>query len=175
MFSKAINGITLTGEVADRLFSNITATGAIDYSFAATLRALLHKRLPQDRTVLLSVIPKQYYLDEIESASTSDNLRRFIPDGIRTSVPSRHSITIVHATQQGVGAKMMQIVRENAGVGKRHMSDHTRRDDLQVFYARKLNALFYTDDAGKNTVIFTDKLELKHFHALQMIDRKSVV
>jgi len=40
---------------------------------------------------------------------------------------------------------------------------------LQVFYARKVKALFYTDENEWNTIIFTDKMELKHFHVLQML------
>jgi len=64
---------------------------------------------------------------------------------------------------------MLEIVRANIGAGKRYLSDFTRLDDLHVFFARKAKALFYTDAAGGNTVIFTDTLELKHFHALQMM------
>jgi hypothetical protein len=49
------------------------------------------------------------------------------------------------------------------------MPGYTRREDLHIFYARKLKALFYTDEDQHNTVIFTSNLELKHFHALQMM------
>jgi hypothetical protein len=47
------------------------------------------------------------------------------------------------------------------------MRSYTLQEDLRIFYARKLNALFYIDESKRNTVIFTDNLELKHFHALQ--------
>ncbi|MCL2698150.1 MAG: hypothetical protein FWE74_08730 [Oscillospiraceae bacterium] len=49
------------------------------------------------------------------------------------------------------------------------MSNYALQEDLRVFYARKLNALFYHNEADRNTVIFSDKLELKHFHTLQMM------
>jgi len=64
---------------------------------------------------------------------------------------------------------MLETVKANAGAGKRYLSEYTRRDDLHVFFARKTKALFYTDTAGENTIIFTDTLELKQFHALQMM------
>jgi len=75
----------------------------------------------------------------------------------------------VYITFSDAGEKMLEVVKANADIGKRHLSDYTRREDLHVFYARKANALFYTDAAEMNTVIFIDKLELKHFHALQMM------
>jgi hypothetical protein len=46
MFLKEISRITLTNDIADRLFDNITAASyALDKTFLATLRAVLHKRL----------------------------------------------------------------------------------------------------------------------------------
>jgi hypothetical protein len=64
---------------------------------------------------------------------------------------------------------MLEVVRNNIGKGKRYMTDYTRRDDLKVFFARKTNSLFYTDATERNTIIFTDKLELKQFHVMQMM------
>jgi len=98
-------------------------------------------------------------------------MRWFAPEETLVSPESGHNITIVHTAlaYPGAGEKMLEIVRANAGTGKRYMSNHTRQDDLQVFFARKLKTLFYTDDTGRNTIIFAEKLELKHFHALQMM------
>jgi hypothetical protein len=81
----------------------------------------------------------------------------------------RYNICIIYTTQQGAGELMLETVKANAGTGKRYLSSYTRREDLRVFYARKLNALFYTDADNRNTIIFTDKLELKHFHVIQMM------
>ena len=49
------------------------------------------------------------------------------------------------------------------------MSNYKLCEDLRIFYARKLNALFYYSETDRNMVIFTDKLEIKQFHALQMM------
>ena len=92
-----------------------------------------------------------------------------MPDAVlRLGMPG-HSITIIHMMQPDSGAKMLEIVKANAGQGKRYLDNYNRRDDLHVFYARKVKALFYTDDTERNTIIFVEKMELKHFHALQMM------
>jgi len=172
VFNKAIHSTTLTTETAERLFSNIAASNVPDISFLATLRALLRKRLPHGETVKLTVRPLHMLRSEIEVSSVQSCMSAFIPDGVKYPAPSCHSILIICTAYPDAGEKMLEIVRANAGVGKRYMSGYTLREDLRVFYARKLKALFFTDDTGRNTVIFTDKLELKDFHALQMMVSK---
>ena len=170
MFNKSILSFstTLTSEAADRLFSNIDSLGAPDSSFLATLRALLRKRLPQNETVRLTVKPLYMSRESMESSSIQANMNAIIPDGVKYPVASEYNIFIIYNTvSSDAGAKMLEIIRANVGTGKRFMSDYIRQEDLRVFYARKLNTLFYSDN--RNTVIFTDKLELKQFHVLQMM------
>jgi len=169
MFNKAIYGTTLTTEAAGRLFSNIIASDAPDQSFLSTMCALLRKRLPTDESVQLVCKKLHLSTNDISYATTSDCMSWFIPEIIRYPRPFEHIISIVYTAQQDAGEKMLDIIRANIGTGKRHMSSYMRRDDLKVFYARKINALFYTDTDNRNTVIFADQMELKHFHALQMM------
>jgi hypothetical protein len=159
----------LTSEVADNLFSRIDATNAPDSTFLSTMRVLLHKRLPQNETVRLTCKAKNYTAQDISNASVAACMGNFMPELVQQSSAPGHNIYIIYALQVGTGEKMLDMVKANIGVGKRYMSNFTRRDDLQVFYARKANALFYTDDTERNTVIFAEKMELKHFHALQMM------
>lgn len=169
MFSKGMYSTTLTSEAADRLFSNITASNVPDQSFLATIRALLRKRLPQDESVRIECKELHFSVNDITSATISACMNCFVPEAVRHSLTAEYNIFIVYTTYVDTGEKMLEIVKDNAGIGNRYMNGYTRRDDLKVFYARKLNALFYTDDTGRNTVIFTDRLELKNFHALQMM------
>ena len=71
MFNKTIHGTVLVSEVADRLFSNIAATGSLDQSFLATLKALLRKRLPQNETMQLTCRRLYQSIQELESVSAS--------------------------------------------------------------------------------------------------------
>ena len=171
MFNKGIYKTTLTSDVADKLFSNITSENVnrLDSSFLATLRALLRKRLPQDETVKLACCEVHVTYQQMTEASSNQCMNWFLPDDIRLSQTYGHNIYIVYATGANAGDKMLDIVKAYAGNGNLHMSNYTRRDDLHVFYARKAKSLFYTDDTQRNTVIFTSKMELKHFHVLQML------
>ena len=167
MFNKGIYETMLTSEVAERLFSNITASNALDQTFLATLRIMAHKRLPQNETVHFTCKRIRRSVSELSYATANDCMSWFTPDAVRHPVTSEHGIHIVYEEYPEAGEKMLEIV--NANVGRRYLSNYKRRDDLQVFYARKAKALFYTDDTEKNTIIFAKQLELKHFHVLQMM------
>ena len=169
MFTKAILSTTLTSEAADRLFSNITASYAPDKSFLSTLRALLRKRLPQGESVQVNCRNIRITENEVIAASVSQCMGWFVPQGVQLQTTTGYNIFIQYAANPEVGNKMLDIVRSNAGENKRHLRDYKRRDDLRVFFMRKVNALFYTSADERSTIIFTDKLELKHFHALQMM------
>ena len=124
MFNKAIYETALTGEVADRLFSNIHAQGAPDSSFLATMRVLLRKRLPQDKTARLTVRPLHMSRENIENSSLSANMNAVIPDGAKYAVDSEHNVFIVYNNHSpDAGEKMLDIIRANAGIGKRYMSE----------------------------------------------------
>ena len=170
MFTKEIYETILTSEVADRLFSNINDSNTLDKSFLTTLRALLHKRLPSDETVWLRcnrINRHDWPIQDISQASDSDVMNYIVPTQPQRS--RQHSITIVYTSEHETGTDILEIVKANTGEGKRYMSSFKRRDDLQVFYARKMKALFYTDDSERYTVIFAEKLGIKQFHALQMV------
>lgn len=169
MFNKRIAETTLTGETADRLFSNITAQNAPDQSFLATLRALCYKRLPADESIRLTVLAKNDDLSQAETASPAAYINALIPSEFRVPASSIHNIVLIYTLRQEAGEKMLETVKAHAGADKRYMRNYIGRDDLRVFYAHKLRAMFYTDTAQQNTIIFTDKLELKQFHALQMM------
>jgi hypothetical protein len=169
VFNKPIASTTLTSKAADRLFSNITAVNTPDDSFLATLRALMRNRLPQNES--LRITCKEIHITENEIAATTPArcVHWFVPSDYIYYSAYQRNIVIVYAANPIVGEKMIEIVKKHVGKSKRHMDKFDRREDLRVFYVRKLNALFYTDVNEYNTVIFTDKFELKHFHVLQMM------
>jgi len=169
MFNKAIHSTTVTSVVADRLFSNITDSYAIDKTFLATLRALLRNRLPHNEKARVVCWAVNCSESEISNMTASQCMSLFIPPVLQQQAATAHNIFIVRASNTNVGEKMLDIVKANAGTGRRYMSNYMCRDDLRVFFARKVNALFYTDAGERNTVIFAANLELKHFHALQMM------
>ena len=169
MFKKAIHETTLTSEAADRLFFNITSVNAPDQSFLTTLRVLLYKRLSQEETVKVTCRSLQFSEFEFHSTIASKRMELIIPDAFQHYVTQGYNIYIIHTGNLEISNEVLEFVKENVGKKKRYLSNYNCRDDLKVFYARKLNALFYTDDEGRNTFIFASKLDLMRFHALQIM------
>ena len=169
MFNKIIDAVTLTSEVANRLFSNITDVSTPDKSFLATLRALLRTRLPQTENVQLYNRVLHLYGNNISSMTPSKFMDLFNIELSRNVLSEGYSISIISASSPDAGEAMLEKIRANAGTGKRYMSDYIRHDDLQVFFGKRVNALFYRHTNERNIIIFVDKQELKQFHALQMM------
>ena len=171
MFTKPIYSTPLTGETPDRLFSNITASGALDQTFLTTMRILLHKRLPENERVHLICKSLYYSVNEIESVTEKQAMSWFIPGEtqLKDSASKTHRIIIVYTLNQDTGTKMLEMVRAKFISEKRNSSGFSLQEDLRVFYARKCNALFYHNAVENMTVIFTDKLDYKQFHSLQMM------
>jgi len=122
MFSKNIYETTLTSEVAGRLFSNVIATNALDQSFLATLRALLHRRLPQNESVQLTCTKVFRTMQEFDYGTPADVFSWILPDAVNYPVPFAHGIHIIHTAYPEVGEKMMEIVRANAG--RRYLTNY---------------------------------------------------
>ena len=169
MFNKPIYTSTLTSEVANRLFSNITASRDLDQTFLSTLRALLQKRLPKEETLKFSCKGMHAYEAEFIDMTAEQQLNYLIPESIRRLPESEYGVHIIYTPKPNVGSMAQDVLKANLNIVKRLLPGYNPRDDLQVFYARKAKSLFYTDATGRKTIIFTGSLELKHFHVLQMM------
>ena len=81
MFSKEISGLTLTNGIASTLFQNITGNKfRSDESFVATLRALLHSRVPKEESVTLQYSSTDYSAGQLSDSAPRDCVRAFIRD-----------------------------------------------------------------------------------------------
>jgi len=70
-------------------------------------------------------------------------------------------------TGKGDETQLLEMARTYFGAGKRYFDTYALQEDLRVFYIKKLNGLFYTNNSS--TVIFVDSLDFRKFHALQMM------
>jgi len=159
MFAKEISRMTLTNDIAGRLFDNINAANfSTDRTFAATLRALLHKRLPAGQSVAMTLLP-------LGRAATTPDI---IAGDIRCSDTGHdYTIYIAYPQDKSMGSQILEAVRSDFGQGTRYYNTHTLQEDLRVFYIKKLNGLFYT--SSNSAIIFLDYLDIRRFHALQMM------
>jgi len=172
MFNKIIHSTTLSSEIADKLFSNITDSSVLDKSFLSTLRAILRKRLPQDKNVRLTCKEISIHPDNLARTSAVQYMNEFIPGYLSYPPPSDYNIHIVYGSNQDIGQKILEMVQANAGANKRFLSNYTKQEDLKVFYAaqaRRVNALFYSNNNKQNIVIFAEVLDIRQFHVLQMM------
>jgi hypothetical protein len=168
MFSRVIYQNSLTDEVANNLFTNITDVFTPDKSFLATLRVLLHKRLPSNESVALTCHRIRTSFSDMDASTTAECMSLFTSQ-VAETLPGEHKIHIVYTSHIDAGEKMLEIIRANAGGSKRYLCGYTRLDELWVFYARKVAGLFYSNPDKRSTIIFLPKMEPKHFHALQMM------
>jgi len=150
--------MTLANEIADRLFDNISAHHFMDQTFKATLRAVLHGRLPNDESLHLALVPLANY------CITPD----IITERIRQNdFGHTYAIYIVYPQDKQYGDQMLEAVRSGSGKGHRYLDTYAPREDLRVFYIKMLNGLFYTN--GFSAIIFLDSLDIRRYHALQMM------
>jgi len=157
LFTKEINNLTLANDIADRLFDNITAQSFyMDRTFTATLRAVLGRRLPADKSVCMILVSLGC------EAVTAD----IITEKIRQKDCGHdHTIYIVYPTDKS--DRVLESVGVYVGEGKRYLTSYTLQEDLRVFYVRMLKGLFYSN--GSNTIIFLDYLDTRRLHDLQMM------
>ena len=168
MFTKELNDMTLVNDIADRLFANINASPyGMDKSFAATLRALLYNRLPSNESARLLTVSLRY--DEYSLSEMSpDEIMKGITDTVRLlDVNDSYVIRIVYPESKNSGEKLLDIIRAKVGSGKRYFDAYSLQDDLRIYYFKKLKGLFYTNSSG--AVIFLDYMDVRRFHALQMM------
>ena len=158
MFTKEIRDMTLANDIADRLFNNIIAHQFMDNTFKATLRAVLHGRLPNDESLHLSIIPLSDY------CITPDMISEMIR---RNDLGHTYAVYILYPQDRQYGDQMLEAVRSGVGKGRRYLDAYTPLDDLRVFYVKMLKGLFYT--TGYSTLIFLDSLDIRRYHALQMM------
>jgi len=159
MFTKEINNLTLANDIADRLFDNIKSLNfCMDQTFKATLRALLGKRLLIDKSVCIATIPLG--CESVTADIITEQIRQ-------NDYGYDHTIYIVYPTDKILGSQMLESVRTYVGEGKRYLTTYTLQEDLRIFYIKKLDGLFYTN--GTNSIIFLDFLDIRRFHALQMM------
>jgi hypothetical protein len=159
LFAKEIAQITLTNNVAGRLFDNVTALSyGTDKTFAATLRALLYHRLPATQSLHMAYIPLGNHMLTADLITESIRMN----DGGYT-----YSIFLVFPQDKSYGKQLFESVRSHIGEGKKYLDTYTEQEDLHAFYIKKLNGLFYQND--HSTIIFLDELDIRRFHALQMM------
>lgn len=170
MFSKEISGLTLTNGIASTLFQNITGTKfRSDESFVATLRALLHSRVPKEESVTLQYSYTDYSAGQLSDSAPRDCVRAFIRD---TSITyGENGILLIHSFEgrsEEDNTACFRVLDE--GVPKA-VKGFKLLDDLSSWIetSAKFRAKVYINEERRSTIVFTEKMNTKRWHMLESL------
>ena len=170
MFSKEISGLTLTNGIASTLFQNITGNKfRSDESFVATLRALLHSRVPKEESVTLQYSSTDYSAGQLSDSAPRDCVRAFIRDTNITY--GENGILLIHSFEgrsEEDNTACFKVLDE--GVPKA-VKGFKPLDDLSnwIETTAKFRAKVYINEERRCTIVFTEKMNTKRWHMLESL------
>lgn len=170
MFSKEISGLTLTNGIASTLFQNITGNKfRSDESFVATLRALLHSRVPKEESVTLQYSSTDYSAGQLSDSAPRDCVRAFIQDTNITY--GENGILLIHSFEgrsEEDNTACFKVLDE--GVPKA-VKGFKPLDDLSnwIETTAKFRAKVYINEERRCTIVFTEKMNTKRWHMLESL------
>lgn len=169
MFTREISGLTLTKPVADGVFPNINGTHyRNDVSFLATLRALLHKRVPKEESVYLRLGNSRYGYSEVKNSDNRACARAFLRSS--NLLDGDVGIIYVHSFDGNEESNAACFEVLDAGAVHEVLNGYTEMKDLATFFGqRKISARFYMNEEKKNVIIFIERLDTKRWHLLQSL------
>ena len=163
MFANAIReGSTpFTSKIADEMFGHITGRPYRgDESFTATMRALLHKRLPDGAHV--SVRQVDFPLNLSDSVFNAEP-NAFLSNAIDGIPADTISVASVRGTQEYIN-RVFSALDEKMD---RVEDISIRRDLQQVFEKAKTAARFYINAATNSALIVIERLDLTRWRLIQ--------
>ncbi len=170
MFSKEICGLTLANGIASTLFQNIKGDKyRSDESFVATLRALLHSRVPKEESVKLQYTYSDYSAGQLSDSAPRDCVRAFMKNTY--IIYGEHGILLIHSFEGGSEEDNTACFRVlDEGVPK-VAKGFKPLDDLSnwIETSAKFRAKIYINEETRNTIVFTEKMSTKRWHMLESL------
>lgn len=161
MFNKKLTELTLTSDIANSYFSQIQGDYyRDDRSFVATLRALLLNRI-KDHNIGFRIRAYDFSADTLRNASAN---------AVVSAVCNRSSwiLNLVDLTSQGALEVAYEKFCAADGMAE-FMPKATEAKDLEAFVEPFANVKIYIDEDRCCTNIIVDHLDMRKFHALQML------
>lgn len=172
MFSKEITGLTLASEVASSLFRNIRGiTFRGDESFVATLRALLHSRVPQEESIRLRYSCSNYSSGHLEGSTPKDCVRAFLrEDNNDILYGDSRGVLLIHSFEGDDEDNTACFAMLVDGVPKT-VNGYKLLTDLSAWVESeaRFRAKIYVCKELHNTIVFTERMNLKRWHLLESL------
>lgn len=164
MFSRNINYLTLTSEIANELFPNIFGDCySNDTSFVATLRALVAPRMSKDDTICLrvrTINPRESYLRDYGETDKITYLSDHCIDNNTILVCGFNS-----ASENNRSTALATIDESFTRVYPKFVE----LKDLSAFVAKQANMRFYINEEDRSVAVFVDNLNLRLYHYVQSL------
>lgn len=150
----------LSCDAATGVFPNIHGASLHDdTSFVATLRALLHDRIPQDESITLTIYRRSDRVSTIQEYGWEEMLSCY--------TPTRNSFGVIQVMDfAGTTAANKEAFRVLDNLTQKY-PDIIECKDLGVFVAKVGKARFFIDEKSKNSYIFVANLDLQLWHYFQ--------
>lgn len=162
MFRKKITATPLTTDTANDYFNNITgSTYQGDISFLATLRALVAPRIKDDESITLQFGNSSYSTSQLEGTSEDSAIKALC-------VPTRNGEILIHHfsnSEPEHNTSWMNFV-ERKLIEIR--PDWHRLEKVTEFYRKTFNVICFINPDKKSVAIFTDNLNMRTMHYLQV-------
>lgn len=160
MFNKELYNLTLTSEIANEVFPNISGRAyGTDQSFLATLRALLAPRMSESDTLYLDIRTTNQRESALKEYSDEDNVRR-LSDGIANN-------TILVCGFSGTEATVNYIMKCLDNNFIRVFANYAELKDLRAFVQKQANMRFYINEEDRSVVVFVAGLNPRLYHFVQ--------
>lgn len=162
MFRKKITATPLTTDTANDYFNNITgSTYQDDISFLATLRALVAPRIKDDESITLQFGNSNYSTSQLEDAGDNSAMGALC-------VPSGDGEILIHHfsnSEPEHNTSWMNFVERK--LIELRPGWH-RLDKVTEFYRKTFNVICFINPDKKSVAIFTDNLNMRTMHYLQV-------
>lgn len=174
MFTKAVNDLRLTSDTADQLFANIQTNGPrhnpYDKSFLATLRAIMHKRLPSGESICLQYTQSTYKRDAytgIRRDTCFDAI--FQSAGVASSAHGCLHVHNAHAATHTDNEAAFEIIDRNIGTALNNK--FVALLDVAGFIEQTThkNARVFISEEYKSTLVVMEDMEMREWHLLQSL------
>lgn len=171
MFTRVISSLTLTKQVADGMFPHIVGTNFRgDCSFVATLRALMHKRIPSGEGIRLAFSASSYSNHDLKGVPPNDCIYAFLRGQFITT--RDHGIIHVHSFDNDeIQNDASFSVLDGGGVENFFNNDFVALPDVNRFLEQcsKVKARVYISEKRKSALIFIERADIKKWHLLQSL------
>lgn len=162
MFNKNLGNVDpFISDVADQYFANITGAGFNeDYSFLATLRALLFRRMPEGNSIDLRIYRKDYGRGTIAQHDPEPMMR-----AIFETEPDTLSIINYRTDEESIEALFNLVDNEETGYAK--LSGSVEQKDIEDRIKDYAKVRFYVNREQRYSVILVHNMDLKKYHFIQ--------